>query len=178
MGGKSLALTDAVARAYFKTLAYKDEYEVARLHTESGFLEELRRQHGSKARLRFHLAPPVLNNKRDARGRPLKKEFGSWIIPLFRLLARMRRLRGTAFDVFGMTAERRMERALINEFEQTVDTVLEHLAAHNVADAATAVRLYLDIRGYGPVKEAAVASVRQRLEDALSALTSNQRAAA
>jgi indolepyruvate ferredoxin oxidoreductase len=178
VGSKSMALTDAVARAYFKTLAYKDEYEVARLHTESGFLEELRRQHGNKARLRFHLAPPVLNSKRDARGRPLKKEFGSWIIPLFRLLARMRRLRGTAFDVFGMTAERRMERALINEFEQTVDTVLERLAAHNIDNAAAAVRLYLDIRGYGPVKETAVASVRQRLEDALSALTSNQQEAA
>ncbi len=178
IGGTASALTDAVARAYFKCLAYKDEYEVARLHTDTGFLEELRRQHGKQAKLRFHLAPPVLNNKRDARGRPLKKEFGSWMIPAFRILARMRRLRGTPFDVFGMTAERRMERALIGEFETTVDAVLRDLDSGKLADATAIVLLYMDIRGYGPVKDAAVASVRKRLEDALSAYTANQQQAA
>ncbi|MDZ7643089.1 MAG: DUF6537 domain-containing protein [Woeseiaceae bacterium] len=119
-------------------------------------------------RSRFHLAPPVLNGKRDARGRPLKKEFGAWIIPAFRLLAKLRVLRGTRLDLFGMTAERRMERALIREFEDTVDRLLPLLTRDNVGHAADIVRLFLEVRGYGPVKEEAVASVRQRLEDELS----------
>ena len=113
-------LTEAVARAYFKTLAYKDEYEVARLYVDSGFVGRTKSEFGGRARLRFHLAPPILGAARDARGRPVKREFGEWILPLFRLLARMRKIRGTKLDLFGMTAERRMERALIGEFECTV----------------------------------------------------------
>jgi indolepyruvate ferredoxin oxidoreductase len=167
IGGESLPLTDAVVRAWFKTLAYKDEYEVARLHTESGFLERLRRDFGGDAKIRFHLAPPILNSGVDARGRPRKREFGAWIVPLFRLLAKMRRLRGTRFDPFGMTAERRLERALIGEFEDTVGKVLAGLAAGKAAAAADIVNLYLDIRGYGPVKEEAVALNRKGIEDRL-----------
>ena len=117
-------LAIAVARSYFKLLSYKDEYEVARLHTQTGFLEKVRRDFGNKAKLRFHLAPPLLNTKKDARGRPRKKEFGIWMIPAFRLLAGLRGLRGSKLDLFGYTAERRMERALIGEFEQTVTSLL------------------------------------------------------
>src|SRR5690606_31742049 len=106
------AFTTAVARSYFKTLAYKDEYEVARLHTETGFLEKVRREYGDKARISFHLAPPILNAGVDARGRPRKRRFGPWMIPVFRLLASMRRFRGTRLDLFGRTAERHMERQL------------------------------------------------------------------
>ncbi|MGB5740085.1 MAG: indolepyruvate ferredoxin oxidoreductase family protein [Woeseia sp.] len=177
-GGTAMVLTDAVARAYFKTLAYKDEYEVARLHTATGFLESLRQDFGDKARVRFHLAPPVLNSKRDARGRPLKKEFGAWIIPFFRLLAKMRGLRGTRLDLFGMTAERRMERQLILEFEATTDSLLPHLTVSNLDQAAKLISLFLEIRGYGPVKEAAVAKVRQQLNTGLSELTDTRREAA
>ncbi len=161
--GGDLRFTDAVARSYFKLLSYKDEYEVARLHTATGFLETVRRDFGQAAKLRFHLAPPILNASSDARGRPRKREFGAWIIPVFRLLAGLRGLRGTPLDVFGYTAERRMERELIVEFESIVDDLLTGLRSDNVIAAASIVRLFLDIRGYGPVKEQAAAEVRDKI---------------
>jgi indolepyruvate ferredoxin oxidoreductase len=176
--GDSLPLTDAVARSYFKLLAYKDEYEVARLHTESGFARNLAKKYGKSARLRFHLAPPLLNRKKDARGRPRKREFGAWVIPLFRALAKMRRLRGSKLDLFGWTAERRMERQLIVEFEQVVDKLLIDLRLNTASPATDIVRLYLGIRGYGPVKEQAVTEVRSKVEDALANLLSTSRQAA
>jgi len=156
-------LVEAVAKSYFKLLSYKDEYEVARLHTSTGFLESVRRDYGSEAKVRFHLAPPVLNGQRDSRGRPRKKEFGAWLIPGFRILAAMRRLRGSRFDLFGMTAERRMERALIAEFEALIDTCLPKLSAENINQLRDDVALYMDVRGYGPVKEQAVEDVHARL---------------
>ncbi|RLA33133.1 MAG: pyruvate ferredoxin oxidoreductase [Gammaproteobacteria bacterium] len=162
--GNKASLTEAVARGYFKTLAYKDEYEVARLYTESGFLDQLRKEYGDGASLRFNLAPPILNSGVDARGRPRKREFGAWIIPVFRLLAKLRKLRGTRFDLFGMTAERKMERALISEFESHVDQLLRSLTAANVDSATDIVKEYLEIRGYGPVKEAAAKDARDKIE--------------
>ncbi len=144
-------LTRAVALAYFRLLSYKDEYEVARLHTRPEFLRSVREEFGTGAKLRFHLAPPLFSRKKDARGRPLKKEFGAWMLPLFRVLASMRGLRGTAFDIFGYTAERRMERQLIRNFEALFDTGLPEL---------TVVNRYLDVRGFGPVKDAAVQNMR------------------
>ncbi|NNF40450.1 MAG: pyruvate ferredoxin oxidoreductase, partial [Woeseiaceae bacterium] len=175
-GGEGL--TGAVARSYFRLLSYKDEYEVARLHTQRAFLDSIRRDFGEHAKMRFHLAPPFLNAGRDARGRPRKKEFGAWILPLFRLLARMRGLRGTAFDPFGMSAERRMERALITEFEQRLDTLLCALRPGNLDQAIEIVARYLDIRGYGPVKEAAITVVRADVESRLQALLNTAEEAA
>ena len=160
-------LTDAVARAYFKLLAYKDEYEVARLHTQTRFLETLRHDFGNKAKIKFHLAPPIFSRKLDARGRPRKKEFGSWILPFMRVLASMRGLRGTKLDLFGMTAERRLERSLITGFENLIDTILLTLSRDNLEQARELVALTMDIRGYGPVKEAAVEEVRRREADCL-----------
>ncbi len=156
-------LTSATARAWFRLLSYKDEYEVARLHTRAAFHDEVRQDFGEGARLRFHLAPPLLSRKRDARGRPLKKEFGAWILPLFRVLARLKRLRGTAFDVFGYTAERRMERQLIADFESLIDDLLAGLDGTNRDDAAAIVEQFLEIRGFGPVKEESVETVRKRI---------------
>ena len=157
-------LSDAVARSYFKLLSYKDEYEVARLHTQTGFLETVKRNFGDNAKIKFHLAPPLLSSDKDARGRPRKKEFGGWMVPAFRLLASLRGLRGTKFDLFAYTEERRMERALIDEFETTVEKLLSVLTADNLDDAIEVVQLYMDIRGYGPVKEQAVKDVRAKLE--------------
>ena len=168
----------AVAKSYFKLLAYKDEYEVARLHTQTGFLESVKRDFGGKAKVRFHLAPPILNRKLDARGRPLKKTFGAWMIPGFRMLAAMRRLRGTAFDLFGKTAERRMERALIAEFEQRLEQLLSALEPGNLELATEIVGVYMDIRGYGPVKEQAAEEVRVRVANKLSSLASMEKEAA
>ena len=162
LGGIGL-LTDAAARSYFKLLSYKDEYEVARLHTETDFLDSVRRDFGHSGKLRFHLAPPMISRAKDARGRPRKKEFGAWIVPVFRLLARMRSLRGTKLDIFGLTAERRMERALITEFEELIDQILPSLSASNLAVAHEIIVSYMDIRGFGPVKEEAAAAVRDRV---------------
>ncbi len=161
--GAKHRLTEIVARAWFKTLAYKDEYEVARLYTENNFLEETRQQFGASARLRFHLAPPILNSRLDARGRPKKREFGQWIIPLFRILSRLRFLRGTKLDLFGMTRERKMEQALIGEFEENIAVILARLSADNVDLAIDIVGEYLQMRGYGLVKETAVIAARERI---------------
>jgi len=159
-GENSEQLTRAVAKAYFKTVAYKDEYEVARLHTDKEFLNGIRDRYGKNARLHYHLAPPILSAGLDARGRPRKREFGSWMLPAFRLLAKMKGLRGTPFDLFGRTAERRMERALIKHCEQTIEQLLGTLTRDNISEAAGIVTLYLDIRGYGPVKEQEAKKVR------------------
>ncbi len=158
---------DAVARSYFKLLSYKDEYEVARLHTQSGFLETVRDDFGAKAKLKFHLAPPLFSRELDARGRPRKKEFGAWILPLMRVLASFRGLRGSKFDLFGLTAERRMERALITDFENLVEALLSSLDTNNLEQARAIVSLSMDIRGYGPVKALSVEDYRARLEPQL-----------
>ncbi|NOX69721.1 MAG: indolepyruvate ferredoxin oxidoreductase family protein [Gammaproteobacteria bacterium] len=171
-------LTKAVAQAYFKTLAYKDEYEVARLHVDTDFIGRIRRDFGPQAKIRFHLAPPVLGASLDARGRPRKKEFGAWVIPVFRMLSRLRKLRGTAFDIFGYTAERRSERALIEEFKETVAGLLAGLTAANIADAEHIIRLYTDIRGYGPVKMAAFEKVRPQITQAMIDFTAHVEKAA
>jgi len=165
-------LTAAVARVYFKLLSYKDEYEVARLHTRKEFLDSISAEFGSKARLRFHLAPPILSSGTDARGRPRKKEFGAWMLPVFRILASLRGLRGTPFDIFGRTAERRMERALITEFEQLIDELLPALREDRLQDATLLVELYMKIRGYGPVKEESVEQVRLEIAQGLQTLIS------
>lgn len=171
-------LTAAVARAYFSILAYKDEYEVARLHTRPDFLRRLRDEYGSKARIRFHLAPPILSAGTDSRGRPRKREFGAWIIPVFRLLAKLRVLRGTRLDLFGLTRERKMERALISEFESRAKHIIEKLTADNHGPALEIINEYLEIRGFGPVKENALAESRARIESKLSDLTQETRRAA
>ena len=171
-------LTAAVARSYFKLLSYKDEYEVARLHTQTGFLDAVKRDFGANAKIRFHLAPPLLNRETDARGRPRKKEFGAWMIPVFRVLAAMRRLRGTNFDIFGMSPERRTERALIREFEQLIEQLLGALQPENLDLVTEIVTLYMDIRGYGPVKDQAVEDVRIRVANKISSLATSERQAA
>ena len=176
--GESSRLTTATARAWFRLLGYKDEYEVARLHCDPAFHENLRADFGNRAKLRFHLAPPLLGGKLDARGRPRKREFGAWILPIFRLLAKLRRLRGTPFDVFGYTAERRMERQLVVEFEETLDKILAVLGPENLDMAVDTVEAFLDIRGFGPVKDEAVREVRERIAELLTNLEQAEREAA
>ncbi|MDJ0813531.1 MAG: indolepyruvate ferredoxin oxidoreductase family protein [Woeseiaceae bacterium] len=157
------ALVEAVAKSYFKLLAYKDEYEVARLHTQTGFLDELRATYGNNAKISFHMAPPLIARKKDARGRPLKKQFGRGTITLMKMLAGMRRLRGTPFDIFGYSHDRRLERALIGEFESNVERMLAGLDDGNRDAMRDMVAAYMDIRGYGPVKDEAVADVGDRI---------------
>jgi indolepyruvate ferredoxin oxidoreductase len=156
-------LTEIVARNYFKLLSYKDEYEVARLHTQTGFLDRIREDYGADAKVRYHLAPPLLSFSTDARGRPYKKEFGAWIIPVFRLLARMRRLRGTWLDPFARTTDRKLERQLIAEFEALVDKLLPTLQEEGTSTAIELLGAFDEIRGYGPVKEEAAIDARARI---------------
>ncbi|WP_338822015.1 indolepyruvate ferredoxin oxidoreductase family protein [Bradyrhizobium septentrionale] len=152
----SESLTDAVARSLFKLMAYKDEYEVARLHMQTGFLDELKREFDGDYRVQYHLAPPFLASGHDARGRPRKRAFGQWIQTPLRLLARLKGLRGTAFDVFGYTAERHAERALIGWYETLIDTVLGNLDNTRLPDLVAIAKAPMEIRGYGPVKDAAI----------------------
>ncbi|MDJ0776981.1 MAG: indolepyruvate ferredoxin oxidoreductase family protein [Gammaproteobacteria bacterium] len=159
-----LSLTEAVARGYYKLLAYKDEYEVARLHTDDRFRRQLEDQFEGDYRLRFHLAPPLLARRDPHSGRPQKREFGAWILPLMRLLARGKGLRGSAFDPFGFTAERRRERAAITAYEKDIDTLLAGLDATRLETAVAIASLPLKVRGFGPVKQAAEEQVRQTRE--------------
>ncbi|MDN2581167.1 indolepyruvate ferredoxin oxidoreductase family protein [Aquibium sp. ELW1220] len=157
-------LTEAVARSLFKLMAYKDEYEVARLHVQTGFAERLAQEFEGDFRIVHHLAPPVLPAGHDARGRPLKRAFGPWIRLPFHVLARLKRLRGTVFDPFGHTAERRMERDLIGWYESKVDAALDRLTRDDHARLAEALALPMQIRGYGPVKEEAAVRIRAEVE--------------
>ncbi|GIK87267.1 MAG: indolepyruvate ferredoxin oxidoreductase [Betaproteobacteria bacterium] len=164
------ALAEAVARAYFKLLAIKDEYEVARLHAETGFEQRIAAQFEGDYRLNFHLAPPILARPDPVTGVPRKRAFGPWMMPAFRALAKLRRLRGTAFDVFGRTDERRRERALIGEYEAVVDELLAKLDPHNLGTAVEIARLPLDIRGFGHVKERNLEAVKRREAELLARL--------
>ncbi|MCD6071613.1 MAG: pyruvate ferredoxin oxidoreductase, partial [Microvirga sp.] len=158
------ALTDAVARSLFKLMAYKDEYEVARLHMETGFLDKLQQEFDGDFTVKYHLAPPLLSSKLDARGRPKKRAFGQWIQTPMRVLARMKIVRGTPFDIFGYTAERRTERALIGWYEAQVERMLESLDAQRFTSLLAIAKAPMDIRGYGPVKEAAIHKVQAEVE--------------
>ena len=160
------ALPRAVAINYAKLLAYKDEYEVARLFTDGRFERQLGDQFEGDYNISFHLAPPMFSSKKDALGRPAKKSYdGRRMVPVFRLLARMKGLRGTAFDVFGYSAERRLERELIAGYEKDVALVLDKLSPDNVGSAIELLSLPDRIRGYGPIKEKAVADAKLRYEE-------------
>ncbi len=149
--GKSL--TTAVARALFKLMAYKDEYEVARLYSDGEFLRKLRAQFKGDFKLKFHLAPPLLSKRDAGTGRLIKREFPAWTLTLFGLLARLRFLRGTALDIFGMTAERKQERQDIEDYQQLLEQLLVGLDAGNYALAVQLAELPLQLRGFGHVKD-------------------------
>ncbi len=156
------ALAEAVARSYFKLLAYKDEYEVARLYTDGRFERMLDDAFEPGGTLRFHLAPPLIARKDPVTGVLRKRAYGPWVMTAFRLLARLKRLRGTRLDIFGHTAERRMERRLIGDYEKTVDDLLSALTRDNHRLAVEIASLPETIRGFGHVKARNVAEARTR----------------
>ena len=157
----STDLSEAVARYFFKLMAYKDEYEVARLYTSGDFKRRLEQQFEGDYKLHFHHAPPLLA-KKNAQGQLMKREFGSWVFTAFKVMAKLRGLRGTPLDVFGYTAERRGERALIGAYEQTIARLLERLNSGNVDLAADIASIPEHIRGYGHVKEAHLHKAKAR----------------
>jgi indolepyruvate ferredoxin oxidoreductase len=142
-------------------LAYKDEYEVARLYTDGKFEKQIAAQFEGDFKINFNLAPPMLPGV-DASGRPKKRAFGAWMLPLFRILASLRGLRGTPLDVFGYSADRKLERDLIAGYEKDVATVLGLLSPLTVDTAVQLLALPDQIRGYGPVKEASVQAAKIR----------------
>jgi indolepyruvate ferredoxin oxidoreductase len=161
--GKGTALSEAVARYLFKLMAYKDEYEVARLHTDPAFTAKVESMFEGEYRLVHHLAPPMLA-RRNEKGELVKQPFGSWMRTAFSVLAKLKGLRGTALDPFGRTEERRTERALITEYQACIDEMLRTLNADNVALAAEIARIPEEIRGYGHVKERHLKAARQKWE--------------
>ena len=160
-------LAEAVTRYYFKLLAYKDEYEVARLLAGREFRAQLARMFTGDYRLRFHLAPPVLARRDPRSGAPLKRELGSWLLPVFRLLARLRFLRGTVFDPFGRQAERRLERGLIADYERLVAELTTGLAPERHALAVELASWPEHVRGFGHVKERHVKLAATRRDELL-----------
>jgi indolepyruvate ferredoxin oxidoreductase len=147
-------LTEAVARYLFKLMAYKDEYEVARLYTDGAFLKQVETEFdGNNLRFEFHLAPPLLARRDKTTGLPRKMSFGPWLLPAFRLLAKLKGLRGTPFDPFGRSLERRTERKLIGDYEAMLDEVLAGLTPDNHPIAVGLAVIPEKIRGFGHVKQ-------------------------
>jgi indolepyruvate ferredoxin oxidoreductase len=147
-------LADTVARYLFKLMAYKDEYEVARLYSDGAFAKQVQNTFGGdNLRLEFHLAPPFLARLDPATGLPRKMSFGPWLLPAFRVLAKLKFLRGTSLDPFGRTPERQTERKLISDYEAMLDEVLAKLTPDNHHLAVGLAAIPEKVRGFGHVKE-------------------------
>ena len=157
----STRLTEAVAQGLFKLMAYKDEYEVARLHADAAFAAKIGEMFEGEVKLVHHFAPPILG-RTDAQGRPVKQAFGPWMHKALPWLAKLKFLRGTAFDPFGRTEERRTERALIQQYRASVEALLARLSKERLDTAVEIARLPLEIRGFGHVKAANLEKVRAK----------------
>jgi indolepyruvate ferredoxin oxidoreductase len=167
-GEGSTALAEAAARSLFKLMAYKDEYEVARLYTEGSFLKRIQHEFEGDVRLTVHLAPPLLARTKPGRTEPQKMTFGSWMLTAFKGLAKLKRLRGTPFDIFSYTAERRTERALIGEYEAMIDAAVARMGEAPREWLLELLNLPQSIRGFGPVKDRAIAAYRQKRAELLA----------
>jgi indolepyruvate ferredoxin oxidoreductase len=164
------ALSRAVAHNLFKLMAYKDEYEVARLYTDGEFEKKLKETFEGDFRVKYNLAPPLVA-KRDAAGRLTKSQYGPWMRYGFKLLARLKFLRGTRLDIFGRTQERKTERQLIRDYERSLEAALPKLSAETLAQVIELASLPEQIRGYGHIKDASIAKVMPRwraLDETLS----------
>ncbi|WP_296232077.1 indolepyruvate ferredoxin oxidoreductase family protein [uncultured Pseudomonas sp.] len=170
-------LSKAVARYYFKLLAYKDEYEVARLYSDATFRKQLEAQFEGDYQLQFHLAPSWLSKPDAVTGQPRKRSFGPWMLKAFGVLARFKFLRGSVLDPFGHSAERRLERELIEEYEANVAYLLSELNAGNYRTAVALAEIPEQIRGYGHFKEAALAKAREQASQLKARLTVSEIAA-
>jgi len=173
----STALTEAVARYLFKLMAYKDEYEVARLYADGDFVARVEGLFEGDYRLVLHLAPPLWSGKDPATGEPRKRAYGPWMLKAMAVLSKFKWLRGTALDPFGYSGERREERRLIAEYEATLDEIVDRLSAQTLAIAVDLASLPEHIRGFGPVKARHLAEVAERRTALLSRLRDNSSAA-
>jgi indolepyruvate ferredoxin oxidoreductase len=158
---ETLPLSEAVARYLFKLMAYKDEYEVARLHSDAGFAARVQAQFEGDFQINYHMAPPLFA-KRNDKGELQKQQFGAWMGRALGVLARGKFLRGTAFDVFGRSEERQAERALITEYRSAIASMLPTLSPANRDAAAAFARVPEQIRGFGHVKARHLEAARQQ----------------
>ena len=163
-------LSEAVARYAYKLRAYKDEYEVARLYTDGSFTENLASRFTGDYKINVQLAPPLLSRPDPVTGKAKKRNFGPWIFSVFRVLVKMKRLRGTPADIFGWTKERRTERKLIVEYEQMVEKFVAEFDQIDYDTAVQLARLPDEVRGFGHVKMANLEQVEKRRESLLSSL--------
>jgi len=154
-------LTRSVAVNIFKLMAYKDEYEVARLYSNGDFLKQVASTFQGQYKLSFHMAPPIFNRGLDELGRPKKTRFGAWMLPLFHLLAKGKVLRGTVLDPFGRLKERREERAVLGEYRELLEELLQGVNRDNLCFALQCANLPDQVRGYGLVKTKAIDEFRQ-----------------
>jgi indolepyruvate ferredoxin oxidoreductase len=164
------AVTDAAARALFKLMAYKDEYEVARLYAETDFLNRVAAQFDGPYELHFHMAPPLLAERDPQSGHLEKRAYGPWMLSAFRVLARLRRLRGTPLDIFGRSEERRTERRLIAEYEAVLEEIITRLSPATHASSVELAALPLEIRGFGHVKQASLTAAKAKQTTLLARL--------
>ncbi|HET7200736.1 MAG TPA: indolepyruvate ferredoxin oxidoreductase family protein [Burkholderiales bacterium] len=164
----STDLAEAVARNYFKLMAYKDEYEVARLYADSSFRDKIGGMFEGNYRLKFHLAPPIFNRLDPSTGEAAKSEFGPWMMTAFRVLAKLKWVRGTPFDIFGATQERKTERRLIIDYEATVRELLARLDRDNHALAVDIAAIPGGIRGFGHVKRRHLSEAKRREAELLA----------
>ncbi len=171
VAGQPLKLTEAVAHYLFKLMAYKDEYEVARLHSDPAFKARIANMFEGDYQIKYHLAPPLLA-KHDANGHLVKQQFGSWVGKVFPLLAKLRFLRGTMLDPFGRTDERKTERALITQYRDTIASLCSSLTAENLPTVVEIARIPEEIRGYGHVKERHLRNAKEKEAQLLAALKS------
>ena len=175
--GSGTRLSEAVARYLFKLMAYKDEYEVARLHTDAAFTQKLADMFEGDYRVVHHMAPPLTAQRND-KGELVKKPYGPWMRTAFTWLARLKGLRGGALDIFGKTEERRTERALITEYRACIEELLAGLNASNLALAVQIARIPEDIRGFGHVKERHLKAARAQWERLMQQWRQDSRASA
>jgi len=165
-------LAEIVARNYFKLLAYKDEYEVARLHSRADFSKKIDAMFEGKYSVRYHLAPPLFSKRDKETGHLIKSEYGGWVRYLFKLIAKLKFLRGSPLDLFGWTAERKMERNLITEYEEIFAEVTSERHIDNISLVKEIMAFPEEIRGFGHVKEGNVIAVKKKLDKLLTTLRS------
>ena len=169
--GSDQAFTMAVARYAYKLMAYKDEYEIARLYTDGRFEKAMAEQFTGDFRIKMNLAPPLIAKRDPETGNLKKQEFKSWMLHAMKLLARFKGLRGTAFDIFGYSEERKMERALINEYFTTIEELLPRLGEVDYTNAVAVATLPEQIRGFGHVKHTSMVAAAETRTDLLSQLS-------
>jgi indolepyruvate ferredoxin oxidoreductase len=170
LGETNQLLTRAVAQQLYRFMAYKDEYEVARLFAETDFMQEVNDTFEGDFKIHFHLAPPIMNRGTDAQGRPRKRQFGPWMFRVFKLLAKFRVLRGTVIDPFRYSSDRKLERAQLKSYQQLVERIVRELDASNYDTFLQLAELASEIRGYGPVREQAAEAIQSRQTQLIKAL--------